>query len=389
MGKVTKKSMSETTPEELPCLMRAQFLDDFGKPYALRSVEVPTLRSSYDLLIRVDAASYCHTDAVLAAGHMAPYPPSFPHVGCHEYAGTVVALPPDSSSFFKVGDRIGVPGRSFHPCGICFECRAGPSSNNLDADPPGYSVYCPRAQNNGISAPGGFREYAVVDWRQVAPIPDGMTAVDTAVLMCAGVTVYAALKRCALLPGQRVGIVGCGGGLGHLGLQFALGMELQVIGVDNADAPLRLARRIAGGARIVDARVEKAAEIIQQLGQADGKDDKGDMGLDAVIILPESQAAFDYGVNLLRNHGKCVLVSFPAEGFTISARDVVFRDISVVGSLVGSNKLLREMLQFASLSQVKASVKTFPLSKLNELVAEYHKGGGGKLAIDLTLPDSD
>ncbi|KAK5633534.1 hypothetical protein RRF57_009248 [Xylaria bambusicola] len=284
-------------------------------------------------------------------------------------------------------DRVGVPGRSYQPCGECFECAAGPAPETPDADPPGYSVYCSTALNNGISRDGGFREYAVVDSRQLSLIPDGLSAVDTAVLMCAGVTIYGALKRCALRPGQRIGIVGCGGGLGHLGLQFATEMGLKVVGVDNADAPLKLARDLATPARIVDARVESADEVVTKLGEEDGKRDRADMGLDSVIILPESQKAFDYGVGLLRNHGRCVLVSFPERGFHISARDVVFRDISIVGSLVGSNKTSREVLQFAAEHGVKAVLKTFSLAKLNDLVTEYHKGEGGKLVIDMSLPD--
>ncbi|KAF7547094.1 hypothetical protein G7046_g9110 [Stylonectria norvegica] len=384
--------MAASATTRLPRLMRAQFLDAFNKPYSLRSVDLPILESAHDILIKVDAASYCHTDAVLAAGQMLPNPPSFPHIGCHEFAGTIVALPESnpspSSQALRIGDRVGVPGRAFRPCGTCFECQSAPTAKDPDADEPGYSVYCPNSGNNGLSAPGGFREYAVVDRRQVAPIPDGMSPVDTAVLMCAGVTIYAALKKCGLAPGQRVGIMGCGGGLGHLGLQFATGMDLKVVGVDAADAPLQLAKDVADNtARIVDARAEKAVDVVAELGQEDGIQDKGDMGLDAVLILPESQPAFDYGVGLLKNHGTCVVVSFPERGFNISARDVVFRHISIIGSLVGSNKTLREMLQFAADHDVKAHVKTYPLSKLNDLVTEYHKGGGGKLAIDMSLPD--
>jgi propanol-preferring alcohol dehydrogenase len=164
-------------------------------------------------------------------------------------------------------------------------------------------------------------------------------------------------------------------------------MGLKVMGVDNADAPLKLSRALATGAWIVDSRHQDAQDIVTQVGKEDGKQDSGDMGLDAVIILPESQRAFDYGVGLLRTHGKCVVVSFPEKGFHISTQDVVFRDISIVGSLVGSNKTLREMLLFTAEHKVKPVVKTFPLSKLNDLVAEYDKGEGGKLAIDMALPD--
>jgi propanol-preferring alcohol dehydrogenase len=373
--------------------MKAQFLDGYNQPYTLRTVPLPTLdpSSPHSLLVKVEAASYCHTDAVLAAGQLPPFPPSFPHIGCHEFAGTAVSTSAGSTSGLRPGDRVGIPGRALNPCGKCFECLAGPTEEDPDADEPGYSVYCPHAGNNGISAPGGFAEYAVVDKRQVAKLPEGMGAVDAAVLMCAGVTIYGALKTCRLKPGQRVGIVGCGGGLGHLGLQFAAAMGLKVLGVDNADGPLRLAREVVEGkelARIVDAGADEAADVVAQIGHEDGKNERGEMGLDAVIILPESQKAFDYGVGLLRDHGRCVVVSFPEKGFHISARDLVFRDISVVGSLVGSNKTLREMLQFAANHGVKARIRTFPLSRLNNLVAEYHKGEGGKLVVDMTLLDN-
>ncbi|KAK4239526.1 putative alcohol dehydrogenase protein [Achaetomium macrosporum] len=383
---------------DLPRTMKAQFLDAYNTPYTLRSVPLPTLEESspHDILIKVDTASYCHTDAVLAAGQLPPFPSSFPHIGCHEFAGTVVSVPPGSNAKLRPGDRVGVPGRAFHTCGTCFECRAGVTDEtdaDADGDPPGYSVYCPHAGNLGISAPGGFAEYAVVDDRQVAPLPEGMGAVDAAVLMCAGVTVYAALKRCRLKPGQRVGVMGCGGGLGHLGLQFALAMGLRVVGIDNADGPLRLAREVVEGrqeaAMIVDARTENAGEVVTEIGQQDGKQEPGEMGLDAVVILPESQKAFDYGVALLKNHGRCVVVSFPEKGFHVSARDLVFRDISVVGSLVGSNRTLREMLRFAAEYRVRARIRIFRLSDLNDLVAEYHKGQGGKLVVDMTLPDRD
>lgn len=211
--------------------------------------------------------------------------------------------------------------------------------------------------------------------------------------MCAGVTIYGALKRCQpeLKPGGRVGIVGCGGGLGHLGLQFAAKMGYRVTGIDNTDSALALSRKLKleldeAKVAIFDVRQTDAAQVVQQLGDQDGKTDRGNMGLDAVIILPESQAAFDYGVKLLRNHGKCVVVSFPEKGFHISTRDLIFRDISLVGTLIGSSKLLREMVGFAADNHVRAKVRTFPLVRLNELVEAYRAGeDGGKLVVDLSL----
>jgi D-arabinose 1-dehydrogenase-like Zn-dependent alcohol dehydrogenase len=164
-------------------------------------------------------------------------------------------------------------------------------------------------------------------------------------------------------------------------------MGYEVLGVEAADEPLSLASSIASGLEprplIVDARNKQAADIVKKLGAEDKRANAGEMGLDAVVVLPESQAAFDYGMSLLKTHGTCVLVSFPEKGFHISAHDVVFRDIKIIGSLVGSNRILREMLDFSAKHDIRAVARTFPLSDLNALVDEYHKGYGGKLVVDL------
>ncbi|KAF2439595.1 alcohol dehydrogenase-like protein [Karstenula rhodostoma CBS 690.94] len=371
---------------KLPETMRGQFLEAYKQPYQLCTVPIPEPSHPDDVLIRVDAASYCHTDYVLAEGQMPGFPNSFPHIGCHEFAGTIVshsARPSPDAVRFKIGTRVGVTGRAFHACRECFECQG--CKDPIAEDEKGYSVHCTRAENNGISKDGGFAEYAVVDSRQLAPIPDKLSAAETAPLMCAGITIYAALKRCQLGSGDRVAIMGAGGGLGHLGLQYATKMGFKVLGIDAADGPLSLARSLDTGARIIDARSEKAADVVQQLGVEDGKRDLGEKGVDAVIILPESQAAFDYGMTLLKSHGKCVVVSFPEAGFHMSSRDIVFRDISIIGSLVGSNRTLREMLNFSADHGIRAVAKSFPLSGLNTLVEDYHKGGGGKLVVDMSL----
>lgn len=325
---------------------------------------------------------------------MSGLPKKFPHIGSHEFAGTVLShseSPSEEAKALRLGQRVGVPGRAFHSCGKCFECKHDRSKDLIAEDDGGYSVHCVNAENNGLSRHGGFAEYAVIDARQVAPIPDLLTAVETAPLMCAGVTIYAALKRCRLEPGARVGILGAGGGLGHLGLQYGVHMGYKVLGVEAADIPFAVAKDVAQRLDpqpyVVDARTEDASAVVQYFGTEDGKMHLGEMGLDAVIILPESQAAFDYGMALLKTHGLCVVVSFPENGFHISAQDVVFRDIKIIGSLVGSNKVLREMLEFSAEHNIRAISKAYPLRKLNELVEEYHKGGGGKLVVDMSLQE--
>jgi propanol-preferring alcohol dehydrogenase len=164
-------------------------------------------------------------------------------------------------------------------------------------------------------------------------------------------------------------------------------MGYKVLGMDAADAPLSLASSLKTSARIVDVRKESAEQVKAQLGQDDERKEPGEIGLNAVIILPESQNAFDYGMKLLRNHGRCVVVSFPNAGFYVNAGDLVFRDIEVKGSLIGSNRVLKEMLEFCAREGVRPITRRFPLSGLNNLVEEYNKGAGGKLIVDMSMEE--
>ncbi|KAJ4290826.1 hypothetical protein N0V90_010021 [Kalmusia sp. IMI 367209] len=367
---------------ELPTTMKAWLLEQFNTPYRLREQPVPEIADLNDLLIRVEACSYCHTDAVVASGTVIQ--PPLPHVGCHEYAGTIVGLPigTEECNGYKLGDRIAVSGRGNHVCGKCRECQ---SPSGPLPDDTGFSVFCTLSGAGlGVDRPGGFREYAVVDSRQVARIPQGLAAVEVAPLMCAGLTVYAALKKCELGPGARVGIMGCGGGLGHLGLQFATKMGFRTAGIDVAPRALNLARELGTGAMIIDATKEKAKDVRQKMGKEDGWSLPSEMGLDAVLILPESQEGFDYGMDLVRDGGRAVLLSFPPDGFRISAADLVFRRIRLEGSLIGSNRAMRSMFDFCVEHGVRAKIKQYEFDHLNELVEEYRSGIPGKLVLKLS-----
>ncbi|KAH7038990.1 alcohol dehydrogenase [Macrophomina phaseolina] len=377
--------------------MRAQVLEAFNEPYVLRDIpSPPSTPSGQDLLIAVKAASYCHTDAVFASGAMQWR--SLPRVGSHEFAGTILALGPNvpADLDLAVGQRVGVPGRAFHCCGTCRECTA-----HNGGDRAGYGVHCTKAGNLGLSADGGFQERCVVDACQVAPVPEGLAAVEVAPLMCAGLTIWNALERGGVRldgcgvgnDGVRVAISGAGGGLGHLGVQFAVKLGCEVVALEASDKALELLQEVvrelgALGKRvtIVDVRKEKAEEVrFAVCGAPDEPALEGEKGVDCALVLPEAQAALDYCMKLLRNHGTCVCVSFPKEGFQFQPADLVFRHINMVGVLVGRNRQLRAMLNFAATQGVRAKTTTYPLERLNELVEDYHKGVSGKLVIDMAL----
>jgi D-arabinose 1-dehydrogenase-like Zn-dependent alcohol dehydrogenase len=143
--------------------------------------------------------------------------------------------------------------------------------------------------------------------------------------MCAGATIYSSIKRCRLSPGEWIIISGCGGGLGHLGIQFAKALGYKVVGVDARDKALELAASLNSCDVLIDTREKVPAEELLAKINA-GK------GAHAAVILPEAQAAFDFAVNLLDVGGTMCVVSFPASGFRFSCGDVVFRDIKIIGS---------------------------------------------------------
>lgn len=369
--------------------MRAQVLESFNTPYKLKDIPKPPNPLGHDLLIQVQAASYCHTDAVFASGAMWQ---DLPRIGSHEFAGTIVAMGSEVSSKLnlRVGLSVGVPGRAFHPCGTCYECI------NNDGDPDKYGVYCTRAGNLGLSRDGGFQEYCIVDSRQVAPIPDGLSTVETAPLMCAGLTIWNALGQAKVRlekgggEGLTIAISGAGGGLGHLGVQFAVKLGCNVIAIEAGDEALQLLGEVVddlGPLRskvtVVDARRRMAEDLrLEVFGQPE-RDLEGEKGVDGALILPESQQAFEYGMKLLKNHGTCVTVSFPKDGFHMQPRDLVFRHISIVGVLVGRNRQLRAMLNFAAQENVRAKTCLYSLEQLNDLVTDYHEGTSGKLVVDM------
>jgi D-arabinose 1-dehydrogenase-like Zn-dependent alcohol dehydrogenase len=369
--------------------MRAQVLEEFNKPYVLKEIDKPSDPQGKDVLIRVEAASYCHTDAVFASGSMWQ---DLPRVGSHEFAGEVVEVGPevDPSLNISIGTKVGVPGRAYQPCGECLECV------NNEGDARGYGVWCTKAGNLGLTRNGGFQEYALADSRQVAPIPEQLTTLQTAPLMCAGVTIWNALGVAGVRLNDSnntdftVAIIGAGGGLGHLGVQFAARLGCRVIAVDTSENALKLLQKVktglgpdAGKVEIVDARLATADSVrLAMFGKAEPCLD-GEKGASGALILPESQQAFDYGMKLLRNHSTCVAVSFPTQGFHMQQRDLVFRHIKLVGVLVGRNHSLRAMLNFAAENDVRAKVTTFALEQLNDLVDHYNGGASGKLVIDM------
>lgn len=327
--------------------MHAAFVTGFGQPLEMRETAIPTPGPG-QILVRTEACGVCHTDLHAARGDW-PLKPAPPFIPGHEGIGRVVALGAGVTRV-KEGDRVGVPWL-YSACGHCEHC--------LQA----WETVCADAQFGGYTQNGGFAEYILADPNYVAHIPAGLTPQQAAPLICAGVTTYKGLKVTDVKPGDWVVVSGAGG-LGHLAIQYAKAMGLQVCAVDIDPAKLALARTL-GADLAVNAMDEGAIEAVRT--GTDG-------GAHGVLITAPSLTAFHQGIAMTRKRGTCALVGLPAGDFPVPLFDVVANCITIRGSVVGTRQDMAEALAFAADGKVKAQVELQPLSAINDVLDRLERG---------------
>jgi len=220
----------------MPRTMKAAVVRQYKKPLVIEEVPVPEPGPG-QILVKIAATGVCHTDLHAAEGDW-PVKPSPPFIPGHEGVGHVAARGA-GVRHVKEGDRVGVPWL-YTACGHCRHCLGG------------WETLCTEQQNTGYSVNGGFAEYVVADPGYVGHLPANVGFVEAAPILCAGVTVYKGLKVTDTKPGDWMVVSGIGG-LGHMAVQYAKAMGLNVIAVDIDDAKLELAKRL-GAALAVNAR---------------------------------------------------------------------------------------------------------------------------------------
>ena len=249
----------------------------------------------------------------------------------------------------KVGDRVGIAWLH-SACGHCKFCLSG------------WETLCLEQKNSGYSVNGSFAQYALAQADYLGRIPENLSFVDAAPILCAGVTTYKGLKETETRPGEWVVISGIGG-LGHVAIQYAKAMGLRVAAVDLGPEKIALARKL--GAEIaIDAKTQDpAAEIQKQIGGAQG-----------VLVTAVSTVAFKQAIGMLRRGGTCVLNGLPPGEFPISIFDVVLNRYTIRGSIVGTRIDLEEALTFAADGKVKATIETQPLESINDVFGRLKSG---------------
>ncbi|RWB73418.1 MAG: alcohol dehydrogenase AdhP [Mesorhizobium sp.] len=339
----------------MPKTMKAAVVRQFGKPLVIEEVQVPTPGAG-QILVKIAATGVCHTDLHAAEGDW-PVKPKPPFIPGHEGVGHVVAVG-SGVKHVKEGDRVGVPWL-YTACGHCRHCLGG------------WETLCEEQQNTGYSVNGSFAEYVLADPDYVGHLPGNISFTEIAPILCAGVTVYKGLKVTDTKPGDWVVISGIGG-LGHLAVQYAKAMGLNVIAVDIDDAKLDLAKRL-GAALAVNARqADPAAFVKKEVGGAQG-----------VLVTAVSPKAFEQALGMVGRGGTVSLNGLPPGDFPLSIFDTVLNGVTVRGSIVGTRLDLQEALDFAGDGKVKATIETERLENINDIFSRMHKGDiQGRIVID-------
>jgi propanol-preferring alcohol dehydrogenase len=328
--------------------MKAAVVREFGKPLTIDEVPVPEAGDGM-IQVKVVASGVCHTDLHAAEGDW-PVKPTPPFIPGHEGVGFVSGVG-RSVKHVKEGDRVGVPWL-YTACGHCKHCLGG------------WETLCTSQQNTGYSVNGGFAEYVVADPNYVGHLPKDIDFAEIAPVLCAGVTVYKGLKVTDTKPGDWVVISGIGG-LGHMAVQYARAMGLNVAAVDIDDEKLAFARKLGATLTVNAATESDPAAYIKR--ETDG-------GAQGVLVTAVSPKAFEQAIGMTARGGTVSLNGLPPGSFPLDIFGMVLDGITVRGSIVGTRLDLQESLDFAARGQVKATIHKAKLEDVNDIFARMHKG---------------
>jgi len=284
--------------------------------------------------IKVEACGICHSDAFTVEGH---YPGIvYPRVPGHEIAGRVDALGPGVTAW-RVGQRVGVGWHGGH-CGVCVNCRRGDF------------VLCVVMQVPGIAYDGGYADYMIAPQEALAAIPDDLAAVDAAPLLCAGITTYNALRNAGARPGDVVAIQGVGG-LGHLGVQFAVKMGFMTVAIARGADKAKLALEL-GAHRYIDSNAEDAAKVLTGLG-----------GAKVILATVTNAKAMSALIGGLGVDGKLLVVGVSPEPIEVSPLQLISKRASVAGWPSGRAADSEDTMRFSVLEGIRPMIETFPLTE--------------------------
>jgi alcohol dehydrogenase/propanol-preferring alcohol dehydrogenase len=316
--------------------MKAVQVAQAGGPLELVERNVPEPGVG-QVLIKVQACGICHSDMLTKEGLWPGV--TYPRVPGHEIAGIIDTVGAGVEGWQK-GQRVGVGWHGGH-CGRCERCRHGDF------------ILCERGLIPGISYDGGYADYMVAPVEALARIPDDLSDVDAAPLLCAGITTFNALRNSGARPGDLVAILGIGG-LGHLGVQFAQKMGFRTVAIARGQDKAALATQL-GAQHYIDSKAENIAEALQALG-----------GARVILATVTSGKAMSVALGGLGSDGKLIIIGASEDPVEVPVPQFIMRRNSVQGWPSGTSADSQDTLAFSVLTGVKPMIETFPLTRAAE-----------------------
>lgn len=308
-----------------------------------------------EVLIAVDACGICGADAMTIENQN---PEAFPRIPGHEVVGRIVAIGDPDSDYWKIGQRVGV-GRLGGHCNQCDECRQG--LFNL----------CSHQPVMGSTHDGGYAEMMIAKGTGLVSIPDELSSVEAAPLLCAGIATFNALKKSGAQAGDTVAILGIGG-LGHLAIQYARRMGFRVIAIGRGQDIAELTQAL--GAHIyIDTQLENAVNRLKELGKA--------QAILTTITNGEVSSELFSG---LATQGKLIVVGVGKEPLVISSPLLVGGERAVQGSITGTPFEVGKTLNFSVLADIRAKTEVFPLHQAQQAYQRM-KTGNAQFRVVLTM----
>ncbi len=304
--------------------------------------------------IKVEACGVCHSDALVKEGLWPGI--QYPRVPGHEIAGTIDAVG-DGVIGWKQGQRVGVGWHGGY-CARCDSCRRG----NLFA--------CETQQITGISFDGGYGEYMIAPASAVAQFPDDLSPVESAPLLCAGITTFNALRNSGARPGDVVAVLGIGG-LGHLGVQYASKMGFNTVAIARGKEKAAFAQEL-GASIYIDSKSQDPAAELLKLG--------GASVIIATVTVGDAMSAVLPGLAV---NGTLMVIG-AAEALQLSPIVLINGRRSVKGWYSGTAIDSQDTLAFSARTGVHSMNETFPLERVNEAY-ERMMSGKARFRVVLTM----
>jgi D-arabinose 1-dehydrogenase-like Zn-dependent alcohol dehydrogenase len=324
--------------------MKVAQIPKAGADFQIVEREIPN-PSAGQVRIKVQACGVCHSDQFTKEGTWPGI--QYPRVPGHEVVGLIDELDAGVTEW-KKGQRVGVGWHGGHD-GTCRQCRRGDFRN------------CQNLKVPGISYDGGYQQYMVAPVEALVAMPESLGAAEAAPLLCAGITMYNALRHSGAMPGDLVAVLGIGG-LGHLGIQFANKFGYKVAAIGRGSENAALAKKL-GASVYLDSKSTNAAEALQKLG-----------GAQLILATAPSSKAMSEIFDGLGPNGKLMVIGAAFDPIEVSPVQLVSGSRTIQGWASGTSADEEDTLRFAELTGVRPMIETYPLEKAAEGYARMISG---------------